>query len=256
MFKFFKNKPPKCPIDRETRIWMEGAFLWLVKQFSEETILNKTILIPNTTNFPISYDGSVESLKLTSAIVANQMEININSIDLKLYDDNIREVNRGMGVGIFTEVDKENGESLSAGFYGGKNSDSRYEIYIERSLLLDPENLVATLAHEFSHIKLLGENRIETNYEDLTDLTTVFFGLGIFNANACFKQKQDFSGWSHKSLGYLKQQEWGYALALYAYFREEKVFDWINYLSPNIRSDFKKSMEYIHSNTDKVFIEE
>lgn len=57
-------------------------------------------------------------------------------------------------------------------------------------------------------------------------------------------------------MGYLKQQEWGYALALYAYYREEKVFDWTAYLSPNIRSYFKKSMEYIYSNTDKVFIEE
>jgi hypothetical protein len=44
---------------------------------------------------------------------------------------------------------------------------------------------------------LLGENRIIENDEKLTDLTTVFFGLRIFNANAAFQTYRgvDYSGW-------------------------------------------------------------
>ena len=112
---------------------------------------------------------------------------------------------------------------------------------------------MATLAHEFSHIKLLGERRIAENDEMLTDLSTVVFGLGIFNANSCFKQFKLFNAWGHNSIGYMKQQEWGYALALYAYFREEENPEWVKYINANIKSDFKKSQAYILSNSDKVF---
>jgi hypothetical protein len=115
---------------------------------------------------------------------------------------------------------------------------------------------VATLAHEFSHIKLLGEKRLDLNDEHLTDLTPVVFGLGIFNANSAFKDFKSFDGYGHNSLGYLKQREWGYALALYAYFRYEENPGWLKFVTPNIRSDFKKSMEFINANTDKIFIEE
>ena len=64
------------------------------------------------------------------------------------------------------------------------------------------------------------------------------------------------TGWGHNSVGYLKQQEWGYALALYAYYREEKSPEWVRHLSKNIHSDYKKSEAYIYANQDKVFIEE
>jgi len=47
----------------------------------------------------------------------------------------------------------------------------------------------------------------------------------------------------------------GYALALYAYFRKDSVSDWIKYLTLNIRSDFKKSMDFINANKDRIFME-
>src|SRR5687767_5570721 len=158
------------------------------------------------------------------------MDVDFEVVQLELYEDNIREIRGDMGYSIFTEVDPFSEEKLSTGLYFGKNSDGKYDVFIEKALLFDPEGMVATLAHEFAHIKLLGENRIETNHEDLTDLTPVVFGLGIFNANASFKFKQSFSGWSHNSAGYLKQQEWGYALALYAYYREKQNPEWSKYL--------------------------
>jgi hypothetical protein len=57
------------------------------------------------------------------------------------------------------------------------------------------------LAHEFSHIKLLGENRMQENHEHLTDLFTVVFGLGIFNANASFKEIKTADSWDTIALG-------------------------------------------------------
>lgn len=96
--------------------------------------------------------------------------------------------------------------------------------------------MVATLAHEIAHIKLLGEERMEINNEPLTDLTTIIFGLGIFNANIAFRTFKDFNskGWS--SQGYLSQKQWGYALALFAYIRGQISPEWIKHLTPNIPS--------------------
>jgi len=139
--------------------------------------------------------------------------------------------------------------------YFGRNEQGKYEILIEKKNLTNPENLVATLAHEFAHIKILGEKRLEINDEPLTDLTPVVFGLGIFNANSSFREHKSFDSYGHNSIGYLQQREWGYALALYAFFRQEENPGWIKFLTPNIKSDFKKSMDFIHANIDKVFIE-
>ncbi len=251
MFKLFSNKPPECPIDEPTRIWLENAFIWLVHQFGEDKIKSKRILYPSVEYFPIRYDGSKESLLYTAAIVAKQMDVNINDINIEIYREGIHAV---QGSRLFTQA-AENSK-LSSGKYFGRNENNKYDVFIEENNLDHPEKMVATLAHEFAHIKLLGEERLADNDEHLTDLATVLFGIGVFNANSSFKEFSTTNTSGHYRLGYLRQQEWGYALALYAYYREEKMPQWAKHLSPNIQSDFKKSHEYIYANTDKIFQEE
>ncbi|MEO6540778.1 MAG: hypothetical protein ABIN74_07315, partial [Ferruginibacter sp.] len=195
MFGLFKNQKNECPIDLETRLWMENAFLWLAEQFGQENIVTKPMLFPTPHHFPIHYDGSIETLIKTAEIIANQMEIDVNEINLDIYSQNIQEFKGDLGHRIWTEFDKTSEEKLSAGLYFGKNEQGKYDVFIEKTNLSDPENLAATLAHEFAHIKLLGEERIEFNDESLTDLTPVIFGLGIFNANAAFKEHKSYDGY-------------------------------------------------------------
>jgi len=253
---FSKKQNNECPIDPGMRLWMENAFLWLAEQFGQDNIATRPMLLPTPDHFPIRYDGSTESLAKTSEIVALQMEIDIHEIALDVYEQNIQEFSGDFGHRIWTEVDNDSDEKLSAGLFFDKNEQGKYEIFIEKKNLNDPENLVATLAHEFAHVKLLGEKRLDFNDELLTDLTPVVFGLGIFNANSSFKEHKSFDSYGHNSLGYLKQREWGYALALYAFYRQEENPDWVKFLTPNIKSDFKKSTGFIYANSDKVFIEE
>lgn len=253
---FSKKQNPECPIDPEMRLWIENTFLWLATQFGHDNIETKPMLLPTAEHFPIRYDGSKESLAKTAEIVARQMEIDINEINLDTYEQNIQEFRGDFGHRIWTEVDKDSDEKLTAGLYFDKGKNGKYDILIEKKNLSDPEKLVATLAHEFSHIKILGEKRLDFNDEQLTDLTPVVFGLGIFNANSAFKEYKSFDTYGYNSIGYLAQREWGYGLALYAHFRQEESSGWIKYLTPNIKSDFKKSMDFIKANRDKVFIEE
>jgi hypothetical protein len=257
MFKLFsKNEGNSCPIDVETRLWMEDAFMWLVNQFGIESIKSKSLLLPRPEDFPIQFDGSIDSMIKTAEILAGQMEISMNDVSLDTYEEGIHELGTGILDSIFTEIDPNSKEELTSGLYFDKNELGKFDILIEKRNLTDPENLIATLAHEFSHIKLMGEKRIESNDESLTDLSTVVFGLGIFNANTAFRDYKNFHSWGHNSVGYLKQREWGYALALYAYFRSEHNPEWIKYLTPNIKLDFQKSLGFICLNTDKIFKED
>ncbi|PWT76092.1 MAG: hypothetical protein C5B59_07420 [Bacteroidetes bacterium] len=256
MFGLFSNKENKdCPIDKETRLWMENAFLWLAGQFGQKNIATKAMLYPTPEHFPIRYDGSKDSLLETAKIIADQMEINFHEVNIDVYEQNIQEFTGDFGYRIWTQVEKDIDNGLSSGLYFEKNENGQYEILIEKKNLSDPEKLVAIIAHEFSHIKILGEKRLDFNDESLTDLTTVIFGLGIFNANSAFKEHRSFDSYGHSSTGYLKQREWGYALALYAFYRNEEKSNWLKFLTPNIKSDFKKGMDFINANKDLIFQE-
>lgn len=255
MFGFLKKQSRECPIDTDTRLWMEQAFVWLIQEFKQNHMTSKPVLLPTPEHFPIRYDGSKDSLIQTARIVAHQMDLDLQEINLDVYGESIHEIKSEYGFRMWTIPDENSEEQLTAGLYFGKNANGQYDIFIEKNNLHDPEKLVATLAHEFAHIKLLGEKRVSFNDESLTDLTTVAFGMGIFNANCAFREIKGFDGWGHNTLGYLKQREWGYALALYAYFKQEKGPAWIRYLTPNIKSDVKKSSAFIYANTDRIFRE-
>ena len=253
MFNFFGRKDNECPINEEVRQKLESHFMWLVNTFGKEYIQNKKILTPERKDFPIQLNGTEQTALELLKIISKQMDINVEDIHLDFYQGGLRHIGSGAGLGDKIFMGYLEGEKYSGGLYFGKQEDNKYHVGLEKSKLKEPVDLIATLAHELSHIKLLGEKRIEKNNEYLTDLTTIIFGLGIFNANAAFQTKNnyDFSGWS--KLGYLSQMEWGYALALYAYIREESQPEWIKHLSKNIESDFKISQKFIRNNPEKLF---
>jgi len=226
-----------CPVDEHTRIWLEKSFQTLLVIFGKENTRNRKVLTPERINFPVRYDGSERSAFETLKIIANQMEVPIERITLDFYDDHLRQITEGS----------------PGGLYWGKGENDNFEISLVRTKLDEPENMVATLAHEVAHIKLLGENRLEENDEPITDLTTIFFGLGIFNANAAFQTFADskYYGWSQS--GYLTQMEWGYALSLFAHIRQEQQPDWAYHLSKNVKADFIQGQNFISANENNIF---
>jgi len=230
------GQPPISPIPDPDREWMENSFRWLLDAFGEEAIRNRKVLTPHHNDFPIRYNGETQTALDTLSIVAAQMEIDPESIHLEIYNQ---------GKGAYLRGYKN--ADYSAGLYLGKEEDGKFHVWLEQEQLFYPEKMVATLAHELAHIKLLGEGRIEKNDESLTDMTTIVFGLGIFNANACFEFYNGDKGWGYSSQGYLKQREWGYGLALFLQLRDEPRADWIKLLTRNIRSDIAKSLNYLQN---------
>jgi len=248
MFGFSKNgKRPQCPIPEERREWLEHAFGWLVETFGEAGIRQRPVLTPHHTDFPIRFNGDPQTGRDTTDIIARQMEIDPNEIELFFYQEGIREIAAGdLGSTIYTSGEGRDGSlKSSSGRYLGRQEDGKFHIALKEKNLREPEYLVATLAHELSHVKLLGEERLLENDEQLTDINTVIFGLGIFNANAAFSTFQNFrsSGW--RKLGYLTQMDWGYVLALFAEVRGEDDPEWAKHLCKNVKADFVKSWKYL-----------
>ena len=176
------------------------------------------------------------------------MSVDTRRFKLFVYSEN-REVT-GMGIG-------RSSHSGSAGLYVGNdstdaNGNPRAAIGIEVSQLADPVCLVATLAHELGHEILLGRGLVtadQQDHEPLTDLLTVFLGLGVFTANATIRDRGwssgTLAGWQTKRLGYLDQRTFGYALARFAWTRSETKPSWTKHVRPDVRLPMKQGLQFI-----------
>jgi hypothetical protein len=226
----------KCPVSDRERTWIDENFAWLRREFGDGA-LHGPVILPTSTYFPPPFSGSEPEVRGLVAKVAGFMGVQAE-VAVELSDD----------------IDH------AAGTYT-TGAGGRPVITIDRSSVTDPGSsqwdpvrLVAVIAHELGHVRLLGEGRIEAGREDgepLTDLATVFLGLGIFTANAAFEfiaaesARPRTGGWSTERLGYLTEQMYGYALARYAVARGEEDPPWARYLDTNPRVYMKHGVHFL-----------
>jgi hypothetical protein len=104
--------------------------------------------------------------------------------------------------------------------------------------------------------RVCGYMRIERK-QPLTDLLTVFLGMGIFTANATIRDRTwtygQMTGWSIGRQGYMSQRMYGYALALFALARGEEKPAWAGHLRLDVRSAFNKGLRYVRETGDTQF---
>ena len=180
------------------------------------------------------------------------MHVDPTRIKLEIFPDEAEDLRENSLWSIQTE--------RPAGIYFGHEStieeDGRVVIALKSSILKDPVVLVATVAHELGHLILLGDGHVDgstPDHEPLTDLLTVFSGLGVFTANSAARfQHYDHGGgwhsWSMRRLGYLSQQIYGYAFARFAAERGEADPQWARHLSTNVRAYLRRSSAWIAKN--------
>ena len=234
MLNFFRGKPA-CPVDVDQQHWVDGRFRWLQDQLGEQTPLKLRVILPTPEFFPDPYQGRPEDAQAMLVRVAGYMNIDPSRFKLFLYSN-----------------DEAQG---TAGLYirgDGDTADSLTRIGIESTKLADPMALVATLAHEIGHEILLGQNRVsrdQNDHEPLTDLLTVFLGMGIFMANSTIRDggwsTALVRSWQTSRLGYLDQRMFGYALARFAWTRGETNPAWIRHIRPDVRSPMKQGLRFL-----------
>jgi hypothetical protein len=235
----------QCPLDEKQQLWIEQASSWIVKQF-EIQAAEVAMILPTPEFFPDTYRGREEDVDLLLNRVCSYMRVDRERLELELFSDQSRELRNHL------PVFHSSGRG-AAGTYT-KDHAGRIKVCISTDHLNDPMSLVAVMAHELGHVLLLADGRISTDRKDheyLTDLLTVWFGLGIFTANSAFKFRQwngGFKqGWESKRLGYLSEQMFGYALAWFAFVRGERRPPWSRFLEGNSGHYFKSSMRFLQT---------
>jgi hypothetical protein len=241
---------PKLPITEEQRLWIDKAFARLAKLLGSKRLFDATVMLPTREHFPDSYDRSEQALQAMFQRVAKQMKVNAREIELTIFASayaRTREITP-----FFT-----GGNSGAAGLYQ-HNPEEKAQISVREDELEDPMSLVASLAHELGHVILLRPGlvkREELDMEKLNDLLTVFLGFGVFTANCAFRfeqhQSNNSQGWSASRKGYLSEEQYGYALARFAYERREEKPAWASFLTTNILAYYKRSAAWLTSRKEQ-----
>jgi hypothetical protein len=232
------------PVNQEQKEWIEQSFQWLLENFGRDNFLKHKTILPEPSFFPDKYNSTEESVDAIVKRVCGYMDVNPDTVEVIFLverDESLLEHGHG-----------EQKHSGAAGLYFSKTStETRKKIAVNVELFNNPTKLVGTIAHELGHVILLGGGKIERTREDhehLTDLLTVFFGLGIFTANSAFQfsQWQDHSRswWKVSRAGYLSEETFGYALAAYAWMRNDMKTPWSKYLAMNVGHYFRQCLKY------------
>jgi len=249
---FFSKKETKLSITDIDKRWIETSLLVLAEMFEPYCFKSLITITPDKKYFDRSFTGTEEDAIFVFERLIAIMQVNAWEIELMFYSNRPIKFSEGI---IATPQEKLKGSwKSSSGEYVDKGLGHK-EIWIELDLLNDPEGLIATMAHELAHYKLLGEYRMEDNDEHLTDLTAIAFGFGIFMGNSFFKFEQwhgnTHHGWQMQKKGYLPEQVIAYAMAWLAHYRNEDI-SWKHYLNKTILKYFERSYQYIAQNKSTI----
>ncbi|WP_037576342.1 hypothetical protein [Phaeacidiphilus oryzae] len=229
----------KCPVGPEARAWIEKSMALLAGEFGPEPLTRAPVL-PTAEFFPGPYAGSEADVRQVVARVCGYMGVAADRVEVEVEPDDGEDA---MVAGL-----RLNRSSRSAaGHY--RRQGGRAVVSVDGRLAARPTALVAVVAHELGHVLLIEERGLnpgQRDHEQLTDLLTVYFGLGVFNANAAFEFRQGGDGWSSARLGYLSEQMFGYALACYARLRGETGTPaWARHLDTNPRAYLKQGLRWM-----------
>jgi hypothetical protein len=227
------------PVPDAEREWVETRLRWLESQFGD-TALRGPAILPTDEFFPGVYVGDAEDVRMVVDIVGERMGVEPDSIVVEFGDAEDESLPALPGPRV---------TSGAAGEYWRR--DGQGIVAISMTQAKRPMALVATVAHELAHHLLFGKDRLEPGRrenETLVDLATVFFGLGVFGANAAVEYSAAHTlggGWRATWLGYLTAPVWGYALAYWAHMRGERDPGWARHLDTNPRVYMKRGLRYL-----------
>ncbi|SEG23932.1 hypothetical protein SAMN05421819_2337 [Bryocella elongata] len=235
---------PRPPVSEQQRLWVDGGITRLAAIIGRDRMFQSTVVLPTDEFFPDCFDGSLDSVRTMAARIAGYMGVAADRYTVELFADEEDRWRERLPTG--------KSRSKGAAGYYMHAAEGPHLIALHARQIQQPVALAATLAHELAHVVLLGDGLLPREEEDMelmTDLCTVFLGLGVLNASAAFQfqQWQDnrLQGWSTSTLGYLTEELWGYALARFAQLRGEPRPRWSESLPTNVRAYMRQSERWL-----------
>lgn len=243
MFKLFRRSV-SSPVPEAERAFLDRSLLWLASEFSWEPAL-APVVTPTSEFFPDDWLGTDEEIDDLMERVCRMMRVPAERVQLEIFADDEDPIQSLVPV-------SKGRRSGPAGLFFDKKRKGRFIIAVSERILGDALTMVSTLAHELAHVHLLGDKRIsaeDENHEKVTDLLTIFFGLGLFTANSAFQFSQwdggGWHGWETSRLGYLDEPSLGYALAAYGWVRGESDPKWQKYLAQGVLPYFRQAARFL-----------
>ena len=245
MFEWFS---PSCPCDPEAKKWLEARLGWLCREFPSNVFSDRGMVLPVTHFFPEPYFATREGLEGLVRQVCEYMDVPFARVEIELNHDPNK-----------TWLVDDRGETVphAAGVY--ERSAFGHVLTFDTDELASPGHLVATIAHELAHARLLGERRLRNvpfDNELLTDLCAFALGFGVFMANSPRVWTSQFSEWPGTRLvkpEYMTPPMYGYALGLVAWFDGDRDPQWAPFLGPGARTDFRQAKRFLFKTGDSSF---
>ena len=236
--------------DEGTIEWLFDVYRWLLEETGGYAAFRSRARLVLATDefFPISRDLEGDALaQALFAAARSHAGMAARSCQLIGHEEDAtaKDLLGARAIGEFSS-------SGPAGIFHGADA-GRGIISYAPSGLRDPESFLATLAHELGHFLMHDFTRevpgSEEAREPATDVCAIFFGFGVFSANAAFRfeQHQDAftQGWSYRRLGYLGERELSYALAIFLALLGLDARAAAPHLRPNPRAYVKNALKHL-----------
>ncbi len=241
-----------CPIGTDERRWIDRGLKWFSREFDE---VPRASVRPASVLLPGGWTGSSGEITELLARICRVMGIDRTRIELDLHP--------------FDRPTRSRRHAVA--YYSCRNG--REVVEVDLAQVGDPARIAAILAHELAHARLIGERRTLPAFaagtgqsERLTDLLTVYLGMGILTANAALEFARADRTWTaeplgslndqmlngahthdHSNLGYLNQREFAYALARCCRLRDTETPDWLPALRPGVRAAMRQSLRFLRT---------
>jgi hypothetical protein len=234
---------PQCPVDLEQQQWIERRWEWLAAEFGLPLLREAPVVLPTVEFFADPYGGTEDDARLVFERVCGYMRLDPGRVHLGFYSEAEPDLGEEFRV-----------EGYRKGTAGLHRAGDQPQIWIETGRLDDPAGLVSTMAHELGHVHLISDGRVSRETEDhepLTDLLTVYFGMGVIRANSYLREKRTaglkYTTWSLSRTGYLLAPAYAYALTLFARDRGETNPAWARELRPDVRQPFAQGLRFVRA---------
>jgi hypothetical protein len=240
--------PPTCPVSPARQAWIESSMLWLVQEFGLAEA-RRQVALPTPDFFPVPFTGAKREIRALLVRVCAVMRVDPLFVWMNLFD----------GPDSRTSRSRED-QRIAIGSY--RKIWEFSIVSLDRKEARSPAGLAAIIAHELGHVRLIGEAHLAQDREDheqLTDLLTVYLGMGIFTTNAALTVRNQPDAPdeganaatapglvnSFRAVGYLFQTDLAYALACYCRLRGETEPAWAAHLDPRPRRTLAQGLAYL-----------
>jgi hypothetical protein len=233
--------------------WILRKFAWLLQRCGPQDLRSRALILPTSEWFPGKWEPTRAGVQ--NLLLRLQGFAGLGGIPVRIALN--PEATKGpssIGLGL------QKTSGAAGCFIAPVRKEDAFWIEIGEGLLEDRVALIATLGHELGHLfvyeRLNLRDRLPLDHEFLTDLVTIALGFGSFTCEASFQFRTwaagNVAGWSTSSLGYLKQADLAFALALWGAVLEKDLAPVIPHLGINTKSYFRQSCRFFENTPDLI----